>query len=225
MFFTNVSELRNERQKSNNENVANELFYNSPSFSDLEKIANIKAVERLLNELKIDYDEFLTECSRSFVYSKTVAFAIAKNATRQGKKDEIAIIEGIANAMRDYGYTIQLCGTNELRPCKDGQMRNEYQFKKDNLNKKIDSLKSVDAIFNGPRNGYIFAKNVIGDGGHQDNVVKEIDQYMEWAQNYGENDKIYVMLIDGKSFDVLRSRETHNIWVVNTVEFQERLIE
>ena len=97
-------------------------------------------------------------------------------------------------------------------------------FKSKNLNKDVDALKSVDGIFDGPKSGYIFAKIVIGDGGHQDNVLHEINQYIDWAKTYGEENKIYVMLIDGKQFDVLKSKQTKNVWVVNTVEFQEKLI-
>jgi hypothetical protein len=224
MFIADVSDLRKERQKYNNLLVANELCKNSPSRSDLESIANIKAVDRLLEELDMDYDEFLTQCADNLIYSKTVAVAIAKNSTRQGKKDESFIIDGVANAMKDYDYEMRCCGVNEYRPCKDGQMLSNKEFKKQKLNKDIDALKSVDGIFDGPKSGYIFAKVVIGDGGHQDNVLHEINQYIQWAETYGEKEKIYVMLIDGKPFDVLKSKQTENIWVVNHVEFQEKLI-
>lgn len=224
MFSVNVFDLRNERQKYNNLMIAKELYCNSPSYSNLEKIANIKAVDRLLIELEIDYDDFLTECSNSIIYSKTVAVAIAKNATRQGKKDEAFIIDGISNAMKEYKFNIRSCGVNEYRPCKNGQMLSNGEFKNQNLNKDVDALKSVDGIFDGPKSGYIFAKIVIGDGGHQDNVLHEINQYIDWAKQYGESDKIYVMLIDGKEFGILKQKQTDNIWVVNHIEFQEKLI-
>lgn len=224
MFIADVSDLRKERQKYNNLLVANELCKNSPSYSNLESIANIKAVDRLLEELDMDYDEFLTQCADNLIYSKTVAVAIAKNSTRQGKKDESFIIDGVANAMKEHGYEMRCCGVNEYRPCKDGQMLSNKEFKKQKLNKDIDALKSVDGIFDGPKSGYIFAKVVIGDGGHQDNVLHELNQYIQWAQTHGDKEKIYVMLIDGKQFDVLKSKQTENIWVVNHVEFQEKLI-
>jgi len=224
LFVADVSDLRKERQKYNIRMVAEELCNNSPSYLELEKIANIKAVNRLLEELELTYDDFLTECVDNYMYSKTVSFAISKNATRQGKKDESFIIEGIANSIKDYGYEMRCCGVNEYRPCKDGQMLSNQEFKKQNLNKDTDALKSVDGIFTGPKSGYIFAKVVVGDGGHQDNVLHELNQYIQWANEYGEEDKIYVMLVDGKEFDVLKSKQTENIWVVNHVEFQEKLI-
>lgn len=224
MFDVNVFDLRNERQKYNYTMLAKELQYNSPPYLELKKIANIDAFDRLLTQLELNYDEFLTECSKSNLFSKTAAVAIAKGASRQGKIDEAFVINGIANEMKKYNYNIRTCGVNEYRPCKNGQILSSKDFKKQKLNKDVDALKSVDGIFSGPKNGYIFAKIVIGDGGHQDNVLHEINQYIDWAKQYGESDKIYVMLIDGKKFDVLKSKQTDNVWVVNSIEFQEKLI-
>ena len=51
-----------------------------------------------------------------------------------------------------------------------------------------------------------------------------MNQYIEWATKFGQKDKIYVMLIDGKEFPSLKEKQTDNIWVVNHIEFQERLI-
>jgi hypothetical protein len=224
MFQVNVGDLRSERQKYNNLIISEELNKNSPSYSELVKIANDKAIDRLLDELEFDYDDLLTECANSIVFSKTVAIAIAKNASRQGKKDESFIIDGIANEMKKYSYNIRSCGVNEFRPCKNGKIMTKKEFSQENLNKDIDALKSVDGVFDGPKSGYIFAKIVIGAGGHQDNVLHEMNQYIEWAKAFGQKDKIYVMLIDGEEFATLKEKQTDNIWVVNHVEFQERLL-
>lgn len=224
MFQVDVSNLRNERQKYNNFVIAQELYNNSPSYSQLEKIANIKAVDRMLDELDFSYDDLLTECANSIIFSKTVAIAISKTASRQGKKDESFIIDGVAAEMSKYEYKIRSCGVNEFRPCKSGEILTKKEFDEQSLNKDIDALKSVDGIFNGPKSGYIFAKIVIGAGGHQDNVLHEMNQYIEWAKEFGQKDKIYVMLIDGEEFATLKEKQTDNIWVVNHVEFQERLI-
>lgn len=225
MFIAKVADLRSERQRYNNSRIAKELNKNSPPYSDLIKIANDKAVNRLLDELEFDYDDLLTECANSIVFSKTVAIAISKTASRQGKKDESFIIDGIAAEMKKYNYNIRSCGVNEFRPCKNGKIMTKKEFRKEKLNKDIDALKSIDGIFNGPKSGYIFAKIVIGAGGHQDNVLHEMNQYIEWANQFGQEDKIYVMLIDGEEFLSLKEKQTDNIWVVNHTEFQERLLE
>lgn len=224
MFQVDVFNLRSERQKHNNLLIAKELYKNSPSYSQLEKTANIKAVDRMLDELEFSYDDLLTECSNSLVFSKIVAISISKTASRQGKKDESFVIDGIAEEMSKYNYKICSCGVNEFRPCKNGEILTKKEFSEQSLNKDIDALKSIDGIFDGPKSGYIFAKIVIGDGGHQDNVLHEMNQYIEWATKFGQKDKIYVMLIDGKEFPSLKEKQTDNIWVVNHVEFQERLI-
>lgn len=225
MFSVDVLNLRNERQKSNYQLISNELHYNSPLYSHLAKIVNKKALNRLLEELDYEYDDLLTECARDMSYSKTAAMVISKSACRQSKLDEAFIISGISEAMKSYGYQMRTCTTNEFRPCKTGEILSRSQVKKLKLNKDIDCLKSVDGIFTGSKNGYIFAKIVIGNGGHQDNVLHEINQYIDWAKEFGDPNKFYVMLIDGEEFSSLRKKQTENIWVVNHVEFQERLIE
>lgn len=224
MFQVDVFNLRSERQKHNNLLISKELYRNSPSYSQLEKTANIKAVDRMLDELEFSYDDLLTECSNSLVFSKIVAISISKTASRQGKKDESFIIDGVAGEMSKYNYKIRSCGVNEFRPCKNGEILTKKEFDEQSLNKDIDALKSIDGIFDGSKSGYIFAKIVIGDGGHQDNVLHEMNQYIEWATKFGQKDKIYVMLIDGKEFPSLKEKQTDNIWVVNHIEFQERLI-
>lgn len=224
MFQVDVFNLRSERQKYNNLLIAKELHTNSPSYSELVKIANDKAIDRILDQLEFDYDDFLTECVNSVYFSKVVGIAIAKCASRQGTIDESFIIGGIAEEMVKYNYKIRSCGVNEFRPCNNGKIMSKQDFLNENLNKDIDALKSVDGIFDGPKSGYIFAKLVIGAGGHQDNVLHEMNQYIEWAKKFGQEDKIYVMLIDGKEFSSLKEKQTDNIWVVNHVEFQERLI-
>ena len=62
--------------------------------------------------------------------------------------------------------------------------------------KKSDCLKSFDAKITGKKEGYLFAKVCIGSGGHQDNVFHEAHSFGEWAMQHGEEDKLYIILID-----------------------------
>lgn len=50
-------------------------------------------------------------------------------------------------------------------------------------------LKSFDVKINGKIAGWVFAKIVIGNGGHQDNVFEE-------TCNFGDKNDIYIVLID-----------------------------
>jgi len=224
MFQVDVFKLRKDRQNENYKAIAHELYHNSPTYKELVKIANDKAIDRVLEQLEYDYDEFLTECANSIAFSSVVAVAIAKGSSRQGTLDERKIINGIASEMSQYGYKIRCCGVNELRPCNNGKIMTKEEFKQENLNKDIHAHKSIDGVIDGTKSGYIFAKIVIGKGGTQDNVLKEMNQYIEWAKKFGQKDKIYVMLIDGEEFVSLKEKQTDNIWVVNHVEFQERLL-
>jgi hypothetical protein len=50
-------------------------------------------------------------------------------------------------------------------------------------------------------NGWIFAKVVIGKGGHQDNVYEETNNLCEWILQYNKIhnkgiDEIFIILID-----------------------------
>lgn len=224
MFSVDVSNLRPERQKFNILKLAKELYHNSPSYKKLAKISNIKQVKNWLNIHDYEYDDLLTACSQSLDYSKNVAFGIAKRACRQGKLDEQLIINGIADEMEQHGFNIRICGTNELRPCNDGRILSHDEVKRERLNIDTQCQKTIDGIFDGLRSGYIFAKVVIGKGGHQTNVLKEINGYVDWALQHGVPDKIYVMLIDGKVLNCVKQKQTDNVWVVNHIEFQEKLL-
>ena len=88
-------------------------------------------------------------------------------------------------------------------------------------------MKSLDGVISGEKTGYIFAKIVFGEGGHQDNVFHEAAQFGDWANEYGDKDKVYVLLIDtnlDKKYNLLKEKyDSDNVWVVNHIELQERL--
>ena len=69
---------------------------------------------------------------------------------------------------------------------------------------------------------------MFGEGGHQDNVFHEAASFGNWATQYGESDKIYVILIDtdlDKKYNELKQRfDNGNVWVVDHIEFQQRLL-
>jgi hypothetical protein len=223
LFTFDVLNEREESQKVNNEIALNALL-EKVKVSQINKFLNIENLKRVLKQENITYDELLKSCKDDF-YTRNLARYLAKNSSRQGKKVESLIIEGVSTSMRKYGFNINACGVNDLRFTKTGKVLNEKEFNKLNLNKNIDSHKSIDGLISGLIEGYIIAKVVIGNGGHQDNVLHEIINYIEWINNFWEKDKLYVFLIDGKEFPELNKYKSDNLWIVNHIEFQKKLIE
>ena len=90
-------------------------------------------------------------------------------------------------------------------------------------------MKSFDARISGKVNGWVFAKVAYGNGGHQDNVFIEAHEFGEWAQKYGKENEIYVLLIDTDlitQFKELKEKfNQSNIWICNHFEFQKKLLD
>jgi hypothetical protein len=61
LFNVDVLNLRTERQKYNDELVYN-LLTNKVSRSDIEKSINVKALERILLDEKMTYEQLLEQC-------------------------------------------------------------------------------------------------------------------------------------------------------------------
>ena len=74
----------------------------------------------------------------------------------------------------------------------------------------------------------MFAKLTFGNGGHQDNVFSEAQDFVEWADKYGESDQLYIILDDtdlNVKFAELKAKPTKvNTIDCNHVDFQRRLI-
>jgi hypothetical protein len=223
LFNVDVLNLRTERQKYNDELVYN-LLTNKTNRTDIEKSINGKALERILLEEKMTYEQLLEQCVNPFI-TRSISRNISINASRQGKIDEKLIIDGISSVMSTYDINIKGCDVNGIRFCNDGRVLDGKSFKKENLDKDTDSMKSIDGIIEGIVNGYIFAKVVIGGGGHQDNVLGESIKFIDWVNKFGSDDKLYVVLVDGEDLSKIKNLEKENLWIVNHLELQKRLIE
>jgi hypothetical protein len=222
IFRIDVNNIRSERQL-NNDKIAFEILFNKTPYEKLSKFININALDRILNEENLTYDEFLNKCNNEFII-RAFARLISINASRQGKIDEKFIIDGINKAMTKYGFNIKSCDVNSIRFCNDGRILDSENFKKEKLDKDKDSMKSIDGIIEGKKNGYIFAKLKIGEGGHQDNVLRESISFIDWVNKFGKSENLYVVLVDGENLNKIKEYETENIWIVNHIEFQEKLM-
>ena len=189
---------------------------------------NQKEYERVLCEIDITESELLDKCANDITMCKILGGRIAINASRQGTKDEELQIETCNITSSKCCITIEQLTTTQFRPTKTGEIIKNKQFREKKLTKN-DCLKSFDAKISGKKEGWIFAKVVIGDGGHQDNVFEEAHQFAEWSIKYGKEDEIYVLLIDTdleKQFNELNEKyHKNNILVVNHVDFQKYLID
>ena len=227
MFRSDLSKIRTVRQYKTNNSLA-ELLAHSESFGekDLKFSINFKSLDRLAKQLNTDRNYLYEKCKSDYEYALTLAHGCSILSSRQGSKDETFVLDEINKASSAYGIYIQSLNNQDLRPTKDGRLLNKTEFKVSKLS-KLDCLKSVDGVINGKVEGYIFAKIVFGEGGHQDNVFHEAAQFGDWARKYAKEDKIYVILVDSdlqNKYNELKEKyDSDNVWVVNHIEFQQRL--
>ena len=227
MFISDLYKVRYVRQVKTNKGLA-ELLVHTENFTDkdLKSLINFKSLDRLADLLECDRDYLYEKCKSDYEYALTLAHGCTILASRQGLKDETFVLDEINKVSRGFGIYVQSLNNQDLRPTKDGQILNKREFKKSGIS-KLDCLKSIDGVINGEVEGYIFAKIVFGEGGHQDNVFHEAAQFGDWAKQFGKEDKIYVLLIDTdlqKKYNELKEKyDSGNVWVANHIEFQQRL--
>jgi len=231
-MFTYDAINERENNNKNNINLVFKQFKNIKSFKQLQSY-NKKSLERYLkyHPNNLSEDSLLKICKENEGYAYTVSCVICINASRQGCIEEKKIINGIGEFLKDK-ITVEAIptrGKQALRPLRSGGVINAADTEKKLKNSDV-YLKTIDGLIKSRYDekqilGYIFAKVVVGIGGHQDNVEKEADDFINWATNEPK-EKLYVVLVDGdedKKNNLLR-KQKDNIWIVNHVEFQERLI-
>ena len=142
---------------------------------------------------------------------------IAKNASRQCVNDEEIQIEPLNLTSQNLG--INIVKQTKFRPCKNGTIIDS--------NTKTDCLKSFDGKISGKINGWLFAKIVLGEGGHQDNVYDEVYNLCEWIIKYNslKHNDLFIILIDTNliiKLDELTKKYTdvNNIIIGNHITIQ-----
>lgn len=214
---------RVDRQKLNDKYVFDAI----KNKKDINKYANINELNRVLKNIAITRDELLNKCENDDILTSILAGRISKKASRQGCKDEDVQIQVCSYIANKKNINITKLGCSDYRPTKDGKIVSKKEMKNQKITKDM-CLKSFDAKITGLINGWIFAKVVFGNGGHQDNVFIEADNICEWVSSYRKNDNdIYVILIDtDKDIQYLKNKykSIKNILIVNHYEFQDYLI-
>jgi hypothetical protein len=217
MFITDPTNLRVLRQANNNSMVVDGLMTGDLSNAPV----NQTQLDRVLADLGWTIDELFDNMDEAFAIA--LSHSITIQASRQGTRDEAFIIQGISDSVAPLGINITNLDARAYRPTKDGRIVQ-------NQKSQADDLKSFDGQIEGEVNGWIFAKVVVGSGGHQDNVKNEAVEYGDWAVEYGDPSLDYVMLIDGDDVasdlvDMLSDRyaDYPNIYAVDHIDLQTKL--
>lgn len=219
--------LRIERQKENNKILLQYIL--EKNHKKILENCNELELNRTIQYLEINLEDILNKCATDITFAKLLVSKISKNASRQGTKDEIFILDKCNETTKKIGIKIEKLSQIAYRPSKLGKILNHKEVKKAKLN-KIDCLKSFDGKISGKCNGWIFSKIVFTAGGHQDNVFEEAYQLCEWVETFEKKDKtLYALIIDTdleKSLNDLRNKykNNKNIFIGNHIDFQRYLI-
>ena len=218
--------IRAERQKRNNQKVFNAI--KKGNLNNLKKVSNQKELNRVLQDLEMTLEDLVEKCQDDDITNKILSGRISKNATRQGTKDESLQIGVCAKTGKKLGIEIKNLSVTDYRPTKSGRIVTEKQMKDEKI-PKDECLKSFDGKISGKMEGFIFAKIVYGNGGHQDNVFEEADTICDWVVKHKKT-SFYVILIDTDletKFNILseKYKEIKNILIVNNHEFQKYMIQ
>jgi hypothetical protein len=219
-----IFNLRAERQKYNNKLAVDRLIAR-----DLTKHINTKEYQRILKDIDVSESELLDKCVSDKCFAQILGGRIAIEASRQGAKDEELQIITCGITSSKFGIIIENLSAVDFRPTKTGEIISSKEFKEKKILKN-DCLKSFDAKITGKKNGWIFAKVVIGDGGHQDNVFEEAHSFCEWVKQFGNPAELFIVLIDTNltaKVDELKQKYTEisNIVIGNHIEVQQYFID
>lgn len=236
-IMLDCSNLRNTRQATNNMLVHEAIQSNN--MSKFDKLINEKELQRVLEELdNISKTELIDMCMSNKVLSKVLSGRISKKASRQGTKDEMTQIDVCNSTASKVGVHIENLSVFAYRPTKNGDIIELKKTASDdtyNTTHKDECLKSFDAKISGKVNGWVIAKITYGSGGHQDNVMEELDSYCKWVKTYRpvQTDKekeLFVILWDTdlrKQFDTLKNKyiDCPNILITDHYEFQNYILQ
>ena len=258
-FDFDAAALRQARQRINNEKARSFL---EGQGNTKQQIINKKEEKRILNALedlvgpKKSLVNLLAEIKENKntdqlieIIIRILSRSVSIKASRQGTLDETAQLNSLdENFMLANNLPFRLLNpkthknfVEEMVPLREGGLMTRKEFRKEFGDiKNTIALKSFDAeLWNANKEciGYIFAKVVVGNGGHQDNVFHEASDVISWFVKQEERtdlkEKLLVFLIDYDEISEKKFKELYNtavntgnknIWVVNTRSFQEKII-
>lgn len=221
-----IEKYRKDRQLENI-NLVFEHIYKAHKSIESSDSVNVNALQRVYDY--IGREEVIEKSKIDESFAKLLALYISKSSSRQGSNDESYILDTLKKFMASIGMKFEKSNINSLIPIKSGNFAGQL-LHRDDVNKnnisKTDCLKSIDCLVIEDLTiiGYGTLKVCFGAGGHQDNVILETGDFVEWAINYGDKTKLYLVIIDSDHTKInqlkKKSEPYENIWVVDHYEFQ-----
>ena len=236
LFEFDTPNLRSQRQTNTIKTIARILHEGILDREPIKEYINETQLARQLeyhNCLERDY--FMNSQGNSFI-AMEMASVLAKMSSKQSGMDEVFTLNGIDQIVKNYGYRVEGLPNNFLRPARDGKTYPKTLYKK-KFGNTVNDVKTID--FEVKKDGKLIAwgshKYCLGHGGtaggHQGNVFQEEKRWLEWGRDISERkDLIYIALVDTdieKEYNALKEEFDNpqgNLWVVNHVELQKRLI-
>ena len=233
LFEFDIPNLRYQMQVETDEKLAKKLEEGVTERQSIIEYINEKKLDRQLKDFNLSERDYLMKSQGDNFLSKIMAQHLAKSAARRSSKIESYTFNGMDKFLKQHGIRITQLQNTKLRPAKDGKVYCKIQHKNKFGNTNYD-YKTID--FEIHIDGKLFGrgsyKYCLGAGGHQDNVFNEEKRWLEWGRDISEKkDLTYIALVDTnakKEYDKLKKEFDNpqgNIWVVNHVELQERLID
>lgn len=222
-----IEKYRKDRQLDNINLVFEHIFKSQKQIESSTSI-NVNALQRVY-----DYVGMQVVIDKSVAdepFAKLLSMYIAKSSSRQGSNDESYILEILKTFMASLGLKFEKSNVHSLVPIKSGSFAGQLMHRDDVSKNNIDKtqcLKSIDCLVldNITIIGYGTLKVCYGAGGHQDNVIIEIGEFVDWSIAYGDITKLYLVIIDSDHANMHQLKKKadpyDNIWVVNHYEFQQ----
>lgn len=164
----------------------------------ISKNVNVVVWEKTLKLLNFTQEEIFYKSETDRDFAKLLASTVCKNSSRQCVLDEELQIKTCNDVVSSFGVFLEKIPVNDSIPLKSGKIVSRAFIREHKISKN-DCLKSFDAKITGKLNGYVFAKIVIGSGGHQDNVFEEAYSICDWVVEFGLSTDFYIVLIDTDS--------------------------
>ena len=222
----NFQSRRIQRQKQCNQAVFDAI--GNGNTKSIYHHSNKNEIDRVLQETGLTIEELIAQCSDNTIMKHILSGRISIKSSRQGSIDEKLQIDVCANIGKFCNIHIENLPNDAYRPTKMGEILSKREIKERKICKS-DCLKSFDGKISGQIEGWIFAKVVFKNGGHQDNVFEEADHLCRWIQTF-QRLETYILLIDTNLFDkytILKEKyqNVKNIFITNHVEFQQYILD